>query len=497
MATGIASTCLILAGLAGASTTSASTAQATWWGWGINDYGQLGLGTTTNHAEPTAGSGLQFTQLSAGLLHACGLTQEGNAYCWGRNTFGQLGTGNTTNYSSPQPVLGGHVFSSISVGSSHSCALTSAGDLYCWGINDDGELGLGDSTNRSSPAQVSGTFAQVSAGGHNTCALNSSGAAFCWGDAFYGQIGNGTSTITDVLTPTAVTMPAGATFTSLSSGYVFQCALTGAGALYCWGDNATGQLGANAPTDQTVPTRVAPTISWRAVSAGTTHACALTSSSDTYCWGGNFYGQLGVGDNTARTTPTQLIGQSYESIAAYEVHTCALSSDGQASCWGRNSQGQLGRGTTSTRETSPGAVSGSQRFQSLMTGQQARDFSLAVSANSTSGTSSSGATIYEFTLNAGENARCATSQIFAERGRWVDLPAASTCTRDVDGIEAILLGWATIPDFPREYAERQVLMDYGAYETFDAEGNLTGVFIPAGKPTLSTGTLTLYAIWSD
>jgi len=62
--------------------------------WGDNTEGQLGDGTTTARADPTAAApGLHFQMISAGGAHSCGATPTGEAYCWGGNTFGELGTG--------------------------------------------------------------------------------------------------------------------------------------------------------------------------------------------------------------------------------------------------------------------------------------------------------------------------------------------------------------------------------------------------------------------
>jgi len=60
-----------------------------------------------------------------------------------------------------------------------------------------------------------------------------------------------------------------------------------------------------------------------------------------------------------------------------------------------------------------------------------------------------------------------------------------------------LLGWATFEGFPQDIADRQVANGWGAYETFDEDGNLTGVFIPAGGSTFISGATRLYPIWSN
>lgn len=72
--------------------------------WGRDNYGQLGDGTIGgNIAQPTISlltSGVK--QLSVGRYHSCVIMEsDEEARCWGLNTFGQLGQGNTTNSAVP------------------------------------------------------------------------------------------------------------------------------------------------------------------------------------------------------------------------------------------------------------------------------------------------------------------------------------------------------------------------------------------------------------
>lgn len=89
------------------------------WCWGSNSFGQLGtddplpstcsaLGgrSTDCVAEPVAvEGGLTWSMLSLDAEYACGLTTDGVPYCWGSNTWGNLGDGTTTNHAIPAPVL--------------------------------------------------------------------------------------------------------------------------------------------------------------------------------------------------------------------------------------------------------------------------------------------------------------------------------------------------------------------------------------------------------
>ena len=133
--------------------------------WGYNNFGQLGNGTTTNSSVPVAVNtsgvlaGKTIKQVSSGSYHSCAIASDDKVYCWGLNNFGQLGNGTTTNSSVPvavntSGVLAGKTIKQVSSGS-YSCAIASDDRMYCWGLNRFGQLGNGTTTNSSVPVAVS------------------------------------------------------------------------------------------------------------------------------------------------------------------------------------------------------------------------------------------------------------------------------------------------------------------------------------------------------
>jgi hypothetical protein len=58
-----------------------------------------------------------------------------------------------------------------------------------------------------------------------------------------------------------------------------------------------------------------------------------------------------------------------------------------------------------------------------------------------------------------------------------------------------VLGWSTLEDFPVDIARRQVANGWGAYEVFGHDGQLAGVFIPAGGATFLTASTRLFPIF--
>jgi len=85
----------------------------------------------------------------------------------------------------------------------------------------------------------------------------------------------------------------------------------------------------------------------------------------------------------------------------------------------------------------------------------------------------------------------------ATLGSWKQLPESSEIIGVDENAGKTFLGAATTPDFPVNIAQRQVDNGWGAYETFNEDGDLTSVFIPAGGWMAITNSTRLYAIWSD
>ena len=314
--------------------------------------------------EVVSGSGLESSQssISVGDRFSCIATSTGGVKCWGLNNYGQLGNGTTTNATTPVSVstLTSGV-TAISAGGFHTCALLNDGSVKCWGLNSNGQLGNGTTTNSNTPTSVSTLSSGVTAisGGQEfTCAIVT-GAAKCWGLNSSGQIGDGTTT--NRLTPTQSTgLTSG--ITAITTGGFHTCVITSGGGLKCWGTTSWSTL----PTNNGLPIDIAGATSGVvAAAAGAWHTCFITNAGAAKCWGWGNYGALGDGLSTSRTTIGQVTGLTSGVIGiasggyngGSEDHSCALLSNNSVSCWGWNPSGQIGDGTTTTRSV-PTAVTG-------------------------------------------------------------------------------------------------------------------------------------------
>lgn len=86
----------------------ALTASGAAYAWGYNGHGRLGDGgSVTMRLEPVAvAGGVLFRWIGAGQHHSVGMTLDRNAFGWGNNEQGQVGDGTTTDRHVPTAVLG-------------------------------------------------------------------------------------------------------------------------------------------------------------------------------------------------------------------------------------------------------------------------------------------------------------------------------------------------------------------------------------------------------
>ena len=130
--------------------------------WGANTFGRLGLGTQQGesfYTTPQSVTGLGSQRpldMGLGTYHTCSVLANNTPMCWGYNNFGELGIGSTTvnsGLSTPQYVLKrtDMEFQTILASAFGSCAISTKEELLCWGRSVTGELGRGNYQDSSVP----------------------------------------------------------------------------------------------------------------------------------------------------------------------------------------------------------------------------------------------------------------------------------------------------------------------------------------------------------
>jgi alpha-tubulin suppressor-like RCC1 family protein len=223
---------------------------------------------------------------------------------------GGTGTRTVTNSSGTQTNFGTATSITFANG------ISTAGGLLQIGSNQTANIQVTDGAHTSAAFRIvvsSVVATQVSAGAFHTCALRSDGAVECWGEGDSGQLGNGATANSS--TPVMVSGLTNAT--QVSAAKYHTCAVRSDGTVWCWGMNDFGELGNNSTTNSSTPVQVRGVggtgylTGVSQVSANGKFTCALVSASQSVvCWGRNQSGQLGIGatDDNTHTTPATVVG---------------------------------------------------------------------------------------------------------------------------------------------------------------------------------------------
>lgn len=198
----------------------------------------------------------------------------------------------------------------------------------------------------------------ITAGGFpanaHSCALDAAGNAYCWGSNASGQLGDGSFNRRTVATR-ILGQPE--PFKAISAGSAHTCALGNSGAVHCWGANLQVDPSTQTLARAAMPVRVQLAGAVRSLStAGSTHGCAVLESGAVACWGSNGLGQLGGGDLQTRLVEPVDLPASALQVVTDVAHSCALLVGGSVYCWGQNNAGQTGQPASSTPVARPTAV---------------------------------------------------------------------------------------------------------------------------------------------
>jgi uncharacterized protein YjdB len=244
---------------AGSGHSLAIKTDGTLWAWGANGSGQLGNGTADGiliiiRPPDRIGTDTNWASVSAGSGHSLAIKTDGTLWAWGNNLDGQLGDGTTTErHTTPVRIGGANDWMSVFAGINHTLAVKTNGELWAWGGNGSGQLGDGTTTERHSPIRIGGlsNWASTSAGGmrggfpffisnNNSFAVKTDGTLWTWGSGQLVPIQIGSAT----------------NWASVSTRNSHTVAVRTDGTLWAWGDNGSGQLGDGTTTNRHSPVRI-------------------------------------------------------------------------------------------------------------------------------------------------------------------------------------------------------------------------------------------------
>jgi alpha-tubulin suppressor-like RCC1 family protein len=251
--------------------TLAVKSDGTVWGWGMNRYGQMGIGTASmtpvtvpvlvSNSSP-GGAINNPLQVTCGYQFGAALATNGTVWTWGSGSHGELGNGTTGSNYYPTQVPGLTNITAISAGWFHILALRADRTVWAWGNNSNGELGDGTPSNRSSPVQVLNVsnIVSVSGGDSHSSALAADGTVWKWGLNNLGELGNGTTNaIANPLPAKILVDKFGAGFSNIvmaSARDYHNIAVKSDGSVWMWGANDQGQCGDGTTNDDWRPVPV-------------------------------------------------------------------------------------------------------------------------------------------------------------------------------------------------------------------------------------------------
>jgi alpha-tubulin suppressor-like RCC1 family protein len=307
--------------------------------WGKNTYGQLGDGTREDQALPARVAGVDdAVHVATGRDFSCVVRGGGTVACWGNNEDGQLGNGRGVEPGAREPapveVEGLVDVTELTLGEYHGCALHGGGRVSCWGNTADGQAGSSETRalSRPNPIDKLGPVKQIAAGASHVCAVEKKGTVRCWGRNTEGQLG---AEVTGSRA-NSVAVEGLHGVTRIASGHLHACAVGRGGRVSCWGDNKAHQLGPEAGDDgrRKRPVAVPGLAEIVDIAAGGGHTCARDQAGALSCWGDNASGQLGhaAGEPSAAPRGSEVKGVLRMQLGSQS--TCVVLQGGTAKCWG-------------------------------------------------------------------------------------------------------------------------------------------------------------------
>ena len=322
-------------------------------GCGLNEYGQLGDGTTTNRNTLVQMTNVtNVKQIACGYNHTLILKNDGTVWGCGNNTKGQLGDGTTTTNRNTLVQMTTTDVKQITCGDAHTLILKNDGTVWSCGNNARGQLGNGTTTNRNTLVQMTNAtdVKQIAGGDSHSLILKNDGTVWGCGNNARGQLGDGTTTTDNA---TLVQMANATDVKQIACGDAHSLILKNDGTVWGCGNNTKGQLGDGTTTNRNTLVQMTNATDVKQIACGYNHTLILKNDGTVWGCGANQNGQLGDGTTTTdNATLVQMANATdVKQIACGDAHSLILKKDGTVWGCGSNQNGQLDDGTITNRTT--------------------------------------------------------------------------------------------------------------------------------------------------
>ncbi|CAE7764835.1 HERC1, partial [Symbiodinium sp. KB8] len=344
------------------------------------------------------------TSVAGGGFHSLVVLSDGTLRAFGINAFGQLGYGTTSDVGDKQATLPidqgavplGGLAVAVAAGYHHSVVLLVDGSVRAFGFGLIGRLGYGSAANVGDTpdtlpsvqggVHLGGEAVAVAAGYAHTLVATASGKAFAFGGGAYGMLGYGTNSDVggkpETLPYSVGPVPLDGNAVAVAAGQYHSLVLLDDGSLWAFGSGEDGKLGYGnsfdvGGTPETLPSEKGPVqLGGKAVAvaAGRSHSLVLLENGTVCAFGQGSQGRLGngatakVGNKLATLPSTQAplsLGGKAVAVAAGEEHSVVLLEDGTVRAFGSGQNGRLGYGDTSNVGDKPETLPSEQGAVSL------------------------------------------------------------------------------------------------------------------------------------
>jgi alpha-tubulin suppressor-like RCC1 family protein len=263
------------------------------YGWGSNEYGQLGAGTASALVTPTRlafGDSYKSLQASLGWTHSVVSLEHEHGYS--SYFMGSLSGSMLNVHSEPYELvsLRDLKISDISSGEGF-CVVLADGKAFSFGISDLAQLGsvfAGDDRLdvRSNAVLSEFRFHRVASGWGHAIGLTASGHAYSWGSNMHGQCAIGSKSKftlpTRIALDRVIDVACGATHTLLLND----------DSVWIAGSAGDGKLGTGQTQDQLTPLRLEFPCKVRRIACGVDHSAIVLDNGSVYVWGFGQHGAL-------------------------------------------------------------------------------------------------------------------------------------------------------------------------------------------------------------